>query len=172
MLEAFIRNDVFPSFITLDSADGGTGAAPASLMDHVGLTIDKSLPLLMRGLSTHGLREKILVCASGKLVTPAEIAWALAQGAVAVNTARGPMFALGCIQALQCHANTCPTGITTHNKRLMKGLEPLSKGKRVANYLTNTKKQVGYIAHATGAACARSIDPARVLRSASDVSHE
>ena len=172
MLEAFIRNDVFPGFITLDSADGGTGAAPASLMDHVGLTIDKSLPLLMRGLSTHGLREKILVCASGKLVTPAEIAWALAQGAVAVNTARGPMFALGCIQALQCHANTCPTGITTHNKRLMKGLEPLSKGKRVANYLTNTKKQVGYIAHATGAACARSIDPARVLRSASDVSHE
>ena len=164
MFEAFLRHDVFPSFIKLDSADGGTGAAPAALMDHVGLTIDVSLPILMQRLSAHGLRDKILVCASGKLITPAEIAWALAQGAVAVNTARGPMFALGCIQSLQCHSNSCPTGITTHNTRLMNGLEPISKSQRVANYLTNTKKQVGYIAHSTGAACARSIDPARVIR--------
>ncbi len=164
LLNSLIKHEVFPSFITLDSADGGTGAAPAALMDHVGLTIDKSLPLLIQRLSAYGLRERILVCVSGKLIMPADIAWALAQGAVAVNTARGAMFALGCIQALQCDANTCPTGITTHNERLKRGLDPISKSQRVCNFLINTKKQVGYIAHSTGAACARSIDPMRVMR--------
>ena len=164
MFDAFQRHDIFPSFITLDSADGGTGAAPAALMDHVGMLLDRSLPALMRALEARALHERILVCASGKLVTPAGIAWALAQGAVAVNSARGPMFALGCIQALQCDKNTCPTGITTHNKRLVRGLNPKVKSQRVANYIINTKKQVGYIAHATGAACARSIDRSRVMR--------
>ncbi len=164
MFDTFIKLDIFPSFITLDGADGGTGAAPAALMDHVGMTLDESLPTLIAKLAEKGLREKILVCTSGKLVTPAEIAWALSEGAVAVNSARGPMFALGCIQALQCDKNTCPTGITTHDKRLMRGLNPTIKAHRVANYLTNTKKQVGYIAHATGASCARSMHRDRVYR--------
>ena len=162
MFDAFVAADVFPSFITLDSADGGTGAAPAALMDHVGMCIKESLPILMENLQYRKLDDKILVCTSGKLITPAEIAWALSTGAVAVNSARGPMFALGCIQALQCDKNTCPTGITTQNKKLEKGLNPKAKMVRVANYITNTKKQVGYIAHSTGANCARSIDPARV----------
>ena len=164
MFDAFVAADAYPSFITLDGADGGTGAAPAALMDHVGMTLEESLPALMQKLDAYGLRDKILVCASGKLVTPALIAWALAEGAVAVNSARGPMFALGCIQSLQCDQNTCPTGITTHDKRLVKGLDPKLKSVRVANYLTNTKKQVGYIAHATGANCARSMDKSRVYR--------
>ena len=164
MLDAFIANNAYPSFITLDGADGGTGAAPAALMDHVGLKLEDSLPLLMSKLGTYGLRDKILVCASGKLVGPAEIAWALSLGAVAVNSARGPMFALGCIQALQCNKNTCPTGIATQDKKLQKGLKPVPKSERVANYITNLKKQVGYIAHSTGANCARSIDPERVYK--------
>ena len=162
MFDAFVAADVFPSFITLDSADGGTGAAPAALMDHVGMCIKESLPILMDNLRYRGLENTILVCTSGKLITPAEIAWALSTGAVAINSARGPMFALGCIQALQCDKNTCPTGITTQNKKLEKGLDPKAKMVRVANYITNTKKQVGYIAHSTGANCARSIDPSRV----------
>lgn len=164
MFEAFIAADSYPSFITLDGADGGTGAAPAALMDHVGMTLEESLPALMRKLEQYSLRDKILVCTSGKLVTPALIAWALAEGAVAVNSARGPMFALGCIQSLQCDRNTCPTGIATQDKRRMRGLDPKIKSVRVANYLTNTKKQVGYIAHATGANCARSMDKSRVYR--------
>ncbi|MGC6534548.1 MAG: FMN-binding glutamate synthase family protein [Parvibaculales bacterium] len=164
MFAAFQAVDSYPSFITLDGADGGTGAAPAALMDHVGMTLEESLPALMAKLEQFGLREKILVCASGKLVTPALIAWALAEGAVSVNTARGPMFALGCIQSLQCDRNTCPTGITTHNKKKVRGLDPQLKSVRVANYLTNTKKQVGYIAHSTGANCARSMDKSRVYR--------
>lgn len=169
MLETFQAHKTYPSFITLDGADGGTGAAPAALMDHVGMTLDESLPALMSKLSYYGLSDEILVCVSGKLVTPALIAWALAEGAVAVNSARGPMFALGCIQALQCDKNTCPTGITTHDKKLVRGLNPEIKSVRVANYLTNTKKQVGYIAHATGAACARSMDRERVFRIGSDL---
>lgn len=169
MLETFQAHKTYPSFITLDGADGGTGAAPAALMDHVGMTLDESLPALMSKLSYYGLSDEILVCVSGKLVTPALIAWALAEGAVVVNSARGPMFALGCIQALQCDKNTCPTGITTHDKKLVRGLNPEIKSVRVANYLTNTKKQVGYIAHATGAACARSMDRERVFRIGSDL---
>lgn len=169
MFSAFMAAKSLPSFITLDGADGGTGAAPAALMDHVGMTLEESLPALMAKLDAYGLRDEILVCASGKLVTPALIAWALAEGAVAVNSARGPMFALGCIQSLQCDKNTCPTGIATHDKRRVHGLDPKVKSVRVANYLVNTKKQVGYIAHATGAACARSMDKTRVYRYQSDV---
>ena len=164
MLDAFQSRNIYPSFITLDSADGGTGAAPAALMDHVGMFIEDSLPILMAKLEDRDLSETILVQASGKLITPAEIAWALATGAVSVLSARGPMFALGCIMALQCNTNKCPTGIATQDKKLIKGLKVPTKAERVAAYLTNTRGQVGYIAHSTGAPCARSIDPTRVLR--------
>ena len=110
-----------PDFITLDSADGGSGAAPQPLMDHVGLPIKESLPWLTALLNEAGLKDRIKIIVAGKLVTPHMVAWALASGADFVNSARGFMFALGCIQALQCHKNTCPTGITTHNKKLQRG---------------------------------------------------
>lgn len=139
-----------PDFITVDSADGGTGAAPMSLIDNVGIPIKESLPLTVQTLEKHQLRERIKVCASGKLITPAEVAWAYCAGADFVNSARGFMFALGCIQALQCNKNTCPTGITTHNKKLQQGLNPVSKAVRVAQYAKNMQKEVGVIAHACG----------------------
>ena len=91
-----------PDFITVDSADGGSGAAPNSLMDFVGLPISESLPMVIDKIIAHGLRERIKVIASGKLITPAEVAWALCLGADFCASARGFMFALGCIQALQC----------------------------------------------------------------------
>ncbi len=123
-----------PDFITVDSADGGTGAAPMSLIDYMGLPIQESLPLVVDRLKAHNLRDRIKVIASGKLITPAEVAWAFAVGADFVVSARGFMFALGCIQALQCNKNTCPTGITTHNKKLQSGLDPVIKAERVRNY--------------------------------------
>ena len=101
-------------------------------------------------LTEYGLRERVKVIASGKLVTPAEVAWALCVGAHFVVSARGFMFALGCIQALQCNKNTCPTGITTHNKRLQKGLDPVLKAERVKNYVKNMVYEVGVIAHSCG----------------------
>ena len=99
-----------PDFITIDSGDGGTGAAPMSLMDNVGLPIRESLPLVVDKLNEHGLRERIRIIASGKMITPAEAAWAFCAGTDFVVSARGFMFALGCIQALQCNQNCCPTG--------------------------------------------------------------
>jgi glutamate synthase domain-containing protein 2 len=139
-----------PDFFTLDSADGGTGAAPLALQDNVGLTIRETLPLLHDILKAHGLAARIPIIASGKLITPAEVAWALCAGATFVNSARGFMFALGCIQSLKCNKNTCPTGITTHNARLQKGLNPLDKAVKVSNYCLTMRHDVEVIAHSCG----------------------
>lgn len=139
-----------PDFITLDGAEGGTGAAPASLIDYMGLPIAESLPVLIDTLVEHGLRERIKVIAAGKLITPAEVAWALCMGADFVSSARGFAFALGCIQALKCHTNTCPTGITTHQPHLVQGLDPATKAVRVANYLKSILYETGVISHSCG----------------------
>ncbi len=139
-----------PDFITIDSSDGGTGAAPMSLIDNMGMPIKESLPLVVDILKKYGLRERVKVCASGKLINPSEAAWAFCAGADFVNSARGFMFALGCIQALQCNKNTCPTGITTHDKKLQYGLKPESKAERVASYAKNMTKEIGIIAHSCG----------------------
>ncbi|MEI7948753.1 MAG: FMN-binding glutamate synthase family protein [Gammaproteobacteria bacterium] len=139
-----------PDFITLDSADGGTGAAPMTLMDDVGLGIHESLPLLVDKLLEHGLRDRIKVICSGKLINPADVAWALCVGADAINNARGFMFSLGCIQAMQCNKNTCPTGITTHDTKLQRGLVTSDKAVRVANYQRNMIKEISIIAHSCG----------------------
>lgn len=139
-----------PDFISLDGAEGGTGAAPQALIDDMGLPLREALPMLVDTLVKHGLRERIKVVAAGKLITPADAAWALCMGADFVNSARGFMFALGCIQALQCNRNTCPTGITTHDRRLQRGLVPEEKAERVANYHRNLTYEVGVIAHACG----------------------
>lgn len=139
-----------PDFITLDSADGGTGAAPQSLMDYVGLPLRESLPILSNTLIRHNLKRRIRIIASGKLVQPASVAWAICLGADFVVSARGFMFALGCIQALQCNKNTCPTGVTTHNPKLQKGLVVTDKAQRVANYCKNINYEVGVIAHSCG----------------------
>jgi len=139
-----------PDFITVDSADGGTGAAPMPLMDDMGLPLRESLPLLVDKLNEHGLRDRIKVVSSGKLITPADVAWALCVGADFITSARGFMFALGCIQALQCNKNTCPTGITTHKLKLQKGLDPGNKANRVMNYAKNMTKEVGMLAHSCG----------------------
>lgn len=139
-----------PDFITVDGAEGGTGAAPMPLIDTMGLPLREGLPLVVDKLVEHGLRERVRVIASGKLMVPSHVAWALCMGADFAVSARGFMFALGCIQALQCNKNTCPTGITTHNKRLQKGLDPTDKATRVASYQHNLVHEVGLIAHSCG----------------------
>jgi len=126
-----------PDFIVIDSADGGTGAAPMPLMDDVGLPLAESLPMVANQLLRYGLKDRIRLGCSGKRVNPTEVAWALCIGADFIVSARGFMFALGCIQALQCNKNTCPTGIATHNKKLQYGLNPQDKSVRVANYAKN-----------------------------------
>lgn len=147
-----------PDFITIDSADGGTGAAPQPLMDYVGLPLKESLPLVINLLAEYGLRDRIRIICAGKLITPSKVAWALAMGADAVNSARGFMFALGCIQAMQCNKDTCPTGITTHNPKLQRGLDPIDKAERVANYHKYIQYGVGLLAHSCGVKHARKLD--------------
>ena len=139
-----------PDFITVDSGDGGTGAAPMPLMDNVGLTLREALPMVIDVLVRQGLRDRIKVIASGKLITPAEVAWAYCAGTDFVVSARGFMFALGCIQSLKCNKNTCPTGITTHDKRLQRGLDPEDKAVRVKNFVGKIRYGVGVIAHSCG----------------------
>jgi len=148
-----------PDFITVDGGDGGTGAAPMSLIDNVGLTLNEALPAVDNVLIKHGLRSRTRIVASGKRINPTEVAWALCAGADFVTSARGFMFALGCIQALQCNKNTCPTGITTHNKELQRGLDPTNKANRVANYQKNLVKEISIIAHSCGV-----VGPRRLTR--------
>ncbi|OPX55549.1 Glutamate synthase domain-containing protein 2 [Oceanospirillum multiglobuliferum] len=140
-----------PDFITIDGAEGGTGAAPMPLMDSVGLSLKESLPLVVDMLKAFGLRDRVRVIASGKLINPTEVAWAIAIGADFCVTARGFMFALGCIQALQCNKNTCPSGITTHDTKLNGGLNPADKSVRVKQYHQNLINELGVIAHSCGA---------------------
>ena len=147
-----------PDFITLDSADGGTGSAPQPLMDYVGLKLSESLPLLVDKLAAANLKGRVRVIASGKMITPADVAWALAIGADFVVSARGFMFSLGCIQAMQCNKNTCPTGITTHDKNLQKGLDPTDKSVRVANYHKYLEYGVNIIAHSCGVSDPRELN--------------
>ncbi|MEP5761919.1 MAG: FMN-binding glutamate synthase family protein [Litoreibacter sp.] len=142
--------DSAPDFITLDGGEGGTGASPLPLMDLMGVTIREGLPELASLLREYGLKERIRLIASGKLMVPGDVAWALAAGADFVTSARGFMFSLGCIQAMKCNKNTCPTGITTHDPRFQKGLVPEEKYKKVARYAKEIKKEVELISHSVG----------------------
>ncbi len=161
ILQAICRRgpELAPDFITIDSCDGGTGAAPESLLDFVGLPIQETLPRAVDLVVGYGLNHRIRILASGKMITPADVAWALCSGADGVNVARGLMFALGCIQALKCHTNRCPTGVTTHDPRLQRGLVVPDKAERVANYLRHIHHEIGVIAHSCGVA-----EPRRLRR--------
>lgn len=144
--------DCAPDFITLDGGEGGTGAAPMPLIDLVGMSVREALPMITNLRDEHGLKDRIRLVASGKLVNPGDVAWALAAGADFVTSARGFMFSLGCIQALKCNKNTCPTGITTHDPRFQQGLVADSKYTRVARYAQELIHEVETIAHSVGVA--------------------
>ena len=146
-----------PDFLAIDGGEGGSGAAPQTLADHMSLPIAEALPRVVDALIEAGLKERVRVIAAGKLVTSARAAWALCVGADFINTARGFMFALGCIQSLRCHQNTCPTGVTTHNWRLQRGLVVEEKYLRVANYCRNMNKELDMIAHSCGCRHAREL---------------
>ena len=159
LIEAVLRRGLAdaPDFLTIDGGEGGSGAAPQALADHMSLPIMEALPIVASRLIESGLRERIRLVASGKLVTSTRAAWALCLGADFVNTARGFMFALGCIQSLKCHTNHCPTGVTTHNKRLQRGLVVSEKSQRVANYCRATNAEIDMIAHSCGVQHAREL---------------
>lgn len=136
--EKMAETGMRPDFITVDGAEGGTGAAPLEFTDSVGMPIEPALMFVRRTLERFALHGEVKIIASGKVLTSASLMKMLALGADVCNSARGFMFALGCIQALKCNTNTCPTGITTHQRHLVRGLVVADKSERVFNFHRNT----------------------------------
>ncbi|WP_292313225.1 FMN-binding glutamate synthase family protein, partial [Marivivens sp.] len=149
IVRAMLETGITPDFIVIDGKEGGTGAAPLEFANHMGMPLVEGLTFAHNTLRGVGLRDKIRLGASGKLVQAFDIARALALGADWVNSARGFMFAVGCIQAQACHTNHCPTGVATQDKMLQRALNPVDKATRVANFHRNTLKA---LADMTGAA--------------------
>jgi len=141
---------MMPDFITVDGAEGGTGAAPLEFSDSVGMPLQPALIFVNKTLIKYGLRDKISLVASGKIITAESILKNLAIGADICNSARGYMFAVGCIQALRCNHNNCPTGVATQDEALVKGLVVSDKAERVFNFHNNTVHAVMELLAACG----------------------
>ena len=150
LVDEMQRTDVFPDWIAIDGAEGGTGAAPQSFLDQVGVPLFPALHTAHQILVRHGVRDRTRILAAGKLINAGRMLVALALGADACYTARGFMLSIGCIQALQCGKNTCPVGITTHDPELQRGLDVQLKASRVVNYVHNVVHDLEQLLAATG----------------------
>ncbi len=138
LCKAMVKTGITPDFITIDGGEGGTGAAPHEFSDSIGMPYREGLAFAYNALVGHGLKQDIKLLTSGKIITGFDLYRAFALGADGCNAARAMMLAIGCIQALECHLNTCPTGITTHNPELVAGLNVNDKKVKVANYHKRT----------------------------------
>jgi glutamate synthase domain-containing protein 2 len=148
--KAMVELDTYPDFITVDGGEGGTGAAPPEFSNFVGMPLLDGLAFVDNMLKGFGVRHHIKVCASGKILTGFQIIRAIALGADMCNSARAMMMALGCIQALECNRNTCPTGVATQDPSLVSGLVIEDKKVRVANYHKNTVESFVELMAASG----------------------
>ena len=153
-----------PDFITVDGGEGGTGAAPLEFTDHLGMPLHEALGFVTQTLERFELVKNIKVFAAGKIITGFDILKALSLGASACYTARGMMFALGCIQALICDSGKCPVGVATQNPALYKGLDPTDKGVRVFNFHLNTIKATKEMMEACGFSDVQSIHASKFFR--------
>lgn len=150
LVREMARSQIVPDFITIDGSEGGTGATYQELADTVGLPLKAALPYVHRLLIEHGLRDRVKLFASGKLITADKIAIALALGADLVNIARGLMFNVGCIQAQVCHTNRCPVGVATTDAKLQRALVVDEKSYRVTNYIISLREGLYNMAAAAG----------------------
>ncbi len=148
--QAMITTGILPDFIAIDGGEGGTGAAPIEFADSIGMPLRDGLSFAVDTLKGFDLKKDIRVIASGKVFNGFHIARLIAIGADMVNVARAMMLATGCIQALQCHKNTCPTGVATQDIGLMKGLVVEDKAQRVANFHEATIKSFIELIAASG----------------------
>ncbi|MCC7526305.1 MAG: FMN-binding glutamate synthase family protein, partial [Chitinophagaceae bacterium] len=148
--KAMVELDIYPDFITVDGGEGGTGAAPQEFSNYVGAPLMDGLAFVHNMLVGFGIRQHVKVIASGKILSGFHILRAIALGADGCNSARAMMMALGCIQALLCNTNRCPTGITTQDPQLTVGLVVDDKKHRVANYHEDTVKSFVELLGAAG----------------------
>ncbi len=162
--KAMIKTDIFPDFITIDGGEGGTGAAPLEFSDSVGTPLVDAMIFVHNALVGINLRDQIRLIVSGKVTTGFSIASKLALGADICNSARGMMFALGCIQALRCNSNTCPAGVATQDLELVGGLNVPDKAQRVANFHRGTVHSFLEVLAAAGLALPSDLRPWHIHR--------
>ena len=162
--KAMHETGILPDFIVVDGAEGGTGAAPAEFVDHIGLPMHEALILVHNTLVGLNLRGRIRLGAAGKLTSAFDLARTLAMGADWCNAGRGFMFALGCIQSLSCHNDKCPTGIATQDPKRWKNLEPQDKAQRVRDFHDNTLRALRDLLGAAGLNDPSELGPEHILR--------
>lgn len=162
--KAMLKTGITPDFIVVDGAEGGTGAAPVEFIDHVGTPLREGLRLVHNTLVGIGLREQIRLGASGKIISAFDMARIMALGADWCNSARGFMFAVGCIQALTCHTGLCPTGVTTQDPKRQEGLVVGDKSIRVANYHDATLAALSHLLEAAGLQHPNELRPHHIAR--------
>ncbi|MDG6348270.1 FMN-binding glutamate synthase family protein [Luteimonas sp. 8-5] len=162
--KAMEESGILPDFIVVDGAEGGTGAAPAEFIEHVGVPMHEGLMLVHNTLVGLGLRDKVKVAAAGKVVSAFDIARTLAMGADWCNAGRGFMFALGCIQSQSCHTDRCPTGIATQDPRRWKHLDVADKSNRVFMFHQNTLHALRDLLCACGLNGPEELGPEHILR--------
>lgn len=164
LCQSMIKHQLFPDFITIDGAEGGTGAAPLEFADGVGMPLYDALAFTHTMLLKYNFRQEVRILAAGKIITGIDILKARALGADACYSARGMMFALGCLQALQCDSGRCPVGIATQDKRLYKGLDVADKRVRVANFHHHTLQATAELMGACGFRSLKDIKPDKIFR--------
>jgi len=170
LCNAITVTGIIPDFITIDGAEGGTGAAPLEFTDHIGMPLHDALAFVSQTLAIFGLKKQIRIIAGGKIITAFDILKVLALGADACYSARGMMLSMGCIQALKCNSGHCPVGIATQNPSLYKGLNVTDKKVRVASFHKNTLKATLEMMEACGFRQLADIRPASFYRKI-DLSH-
>ncbi|HQR87398.1 MAG: FMN-binding glutamate synthase family protein [Burkholderiales bacterium 35-55-47] len=168
IVKAMLESGIQPDFIVVDGAEGGTGAAPLEFSDHMGMPLQEALRLVHNTLVGAGLRDSIRIGASGKIVSAFDMARALALGADWCNSARGFMFALGCIQAQTCHSGNCPTGVTTQDPTRQLALVVPSKAERVKNFHEHTLEALQELMEASGLKTPHDFTPRHIMRRVSE----
>jgi glutamate synthase domain-containing protein 2 len=170
LCHAMLDTGITPDFITVDGAEGGTGAAPLEFQNSMGFPLAEGLTVVDSFLIGAGLRSQVKLIGSGKVHSGFSLMRTLSLGADVTNAARAFMFSLGCIQALKCNSNTCPTGITTQNPMLESGLDIESKSERVANLHAATVHSALEIAGGLGLTHPNQIKPSMLYRRTSGIS--
>lgn len=166
VVKAMLETDITPDFIVVDGKEGGTGAAPLEFMDHIGMPLRDGLSFVHSALVGAGLRDRIKLGASGKIITAFDMARTMALGADWCNAARGFMFAVGCIQAQTCHTGKCPTGVTSQDPARSRAIVVTDKAARVANFHQETLHTLAELIAAAGLEHPREIRPHHFMRRA------
>jgi len=169
IVKAMLQTGIYPDYIVVDGSEGGTGAAPVEFSNHMGMPLREGLLLVHNTLVGAGLREHIKIGASGKIISAFDIVRALALGADWVNSARGFLFAVGCVQSMSCQNNKCPTGVATQDKRRQKALNVANKTERVYRFHRNTMLSLSEMLAAAGLTHPAGIRPEHLVVRVSEV---